>query len=262
VRSLFHLHGNIAILAMASSGPQHYEEYTVGWICALPLEFAASRAALDECYGKPATQDSSDKNTYELGHLGEHKVVIACLPKGVYGTTSAATVAARMLSSFKSIRFSLMVGIGGGIPSRKHDIRLGDVVVSSPVSTYGGVVQYDCGKSIASGKFERTGALNKPPEILLTAISSLEAEQEMGNSRIPDVLAGMLSKHPLMVDTYSHPGQENEQLFRAEYTHIDTDDDEESDDCELCDATQVVTRKSTRKNSNPVVHYDIIASAN
>jgi hypothetical protein len=52
-----------------------------------------------------------------------------------------------MLSSFPSIRFGLMVGIGGGAPKLPdRDIRLGDVVVSMPTGTYGGVIQYDYGK--------------------------------------------------------------------------------------------------------------------
>ncbi|KAK1954643.1 ankyrin [Colletotrichum sublineola] len=58
----------------------------------------------------------------------DHKVVIACLPAGTYGITSAATVAKDLLRTFKSIRFGLMVGIGGGAPSQTHDIRLGDIV--------------------------------------------------------------------------------------------------------------------------------------
>ena len=41
---------------------------------------------------------------------------------------SAAKVATQVLSSFKWLRFGLMVGIGGGVPSEENDIRLGDVV--------------------------------------------------------------------------------------------------------------------------------------
>jgi nucleoside phosphorylase len=58
------------------------------------------------------------------------------------GPQSAAAVATRMTSRFTSIRFGLMVGIGGGVPSAA-DIRLGDVVVSHPYLQHGGVVQYD-----------------------------------------------------------------------------------------------------------------------
>ncbi|KAH6657082.1 hypothetical protein BKA67DRAFT_554203 [Truncatella angustata] len=44
-----------------------------------------------------------------------------------------------------NVRIGLMVGIGGGAPSLKHDIRLGDIVVSSPGYGTGGVLQYDYG---------------------------------------------------------------------------------------------------------------------
>ena len=36
-----------------------------------------------------------------------------------------------MLHSFPNARIGLTVGIGGGAPSPKHDIRLGDIVVSA-----------------------------------------------------------------------------------------------------------------------------------
>ncbi|KAH7150856.1 nucleoside phosphorylase domain-containing protein [Fusarium sp. MPI-SDFR-AT-0072] len=57
---------------------------------------------------------------------------MAALPKSEYGTTSAATVARDILRSFLNIRFRLIVGIGGGVLSAKHDIRLSDVVYSRP----------------------------------------------------------------------------------------------------------------------------------
>ncbi|KAF1936617.1 hypothetical protein EJ02DRAFT_331174, partial [Clathrospora elynae] len=71
----------------------------------------------------------------------------------------AATVATQMQATFKKIRFALIVGIRGGVPSAETDVRLGDVVVSQPRGTFAGVVQYDIGKTTASG-FEWTGALN------------------------------------------------------------------------------------------------------
>jgi hypothetical protein len=43
-----------------------------------------------------------------------------------------------MLRSFPNIKIGLMVGIGGGVPT-KHDIRLGDIIVSSPENGLGGV---------------------------------------------------------------------------------------------------------------------------
>jgi nucleoside phosphorylase len=102
----------------------------------------------DEEHEEFRSQTTQDNNSYVLGQIHGHHVVIACLPAGLYGTVSAATVAANMLRTFIGIRFGLMVGIGGGIPNSNSgvDIRLGDVVVSQPDGTHGGVVQYDPGK--------------------------------------------------------------------------------------------------------------------
>src|SRR5438034_8525340 len=170
------------------------EDYTVGWICALPLEAAAATAMLDEIHEEPQKRLSNDHNVYTLGRICEHNVVIACLPAGVYGTSPAATVAAQLLLSFQSIRVGLMVGIGGGVPSAERDIRLGDVVVSKPGRTFGGVVQYDRGKT-AEAKFERIGSLNKPPQALLSAVSVMEKKHMMGENKIREFLKDMLRKY-------------------------------------------------------------------
>ncbi len=61
--------------------------------------------------------------------MGVHNVVTAVRPE--IGN-SAVTVATQLLNDFRSIRFGLLVGIGGGIPGDDgDDIRLGDVVVSN-----------------------------------------------------------------------------------------------------------------------------------
>ena len=104
----------------------------------------------------PACRSRNDSNVYTLGRAGKHNVVVAVLPDGEYGTAAAATVARDMLHSFPNIRIGLMVGISGGAPSAKHDIRLGDVVVSAPRNGQGGVFQYDFGKTIQAQQFQHT----------------------------------------------------------------------------------------------------------
>jgi hypothetical protein len=70
-------------------------EYTVGWICALPVELAAAVEMMDEEHQR-LPQDPTDTNSYSFGRIGEHNVVVACLPAGQLGTSSAATVASQM----------------------------------------------------------------------------------------------------------------------------------------------------------------------
>jgi nucleoside phosphorylase len=100
--------------------PLPIEEYQVGWACALPKELMAARAMLDEEHEQCTSQVPHDNNSYVLGRIHGHNVVIACLPAGVYDTVSAATVANNMLRTFTGIRFGLMVGIERGIPTPKR----------------------------------------------------------------------------------------------------------------------------------------------
>ncbi|KAJ5021737.1 hypothetical protein J3E73DRAFT_434813 [Bipolaris maydis] len=108
-----------------------------GWVCALPVELAAAQEMLDEVH-EDHERDGNDENLYSLGSIAGHNVAIVCLPAGCIGNNPAAVVATQMKATFKGIRFGLMVGIGGGVPSAAADIRLGDVVVSQPIRRLAG----------------------------------------------------------------------------------------------------------------------------
>ncbi|KAK7453140.1 hypothetical protein CaCOL14_005016 [Colletotrichum acutatum] len=114
--------------------------YTIDWICAIVLEFIAARLFLDEVHAEPRSLSRNDNNSYKLGRMGKHKVAIAVFPHGGYGESSVVVVARDMVRTFVNLRVGLMVGIGGGAPSPRNDVRLGDVVVSLPAEGYGGVV--------------------------------------------------------------------------------------------------------------------------
>lgn len=124
------------------------EDFTVGWICAVHTELVAACELLDEEYDPLPALSHHDDNAYSLGRIGEHRIVIAFLPQGRYGKTSAASVAKDMLRTCESVKIGLMVGIAGGAPSDQNDIRLGDVVVGCPMHRDGGIIQYDFGKAI------------------------------------------------------------------------------------------------------------------
>ncbi|KAN0087056.1 hypothetical protein V8E54_000744 [Elaphomyces granulatus] len=235
-----------------------HEDYTVAWICALPLETAAAKAMLDKTHLQ-LPQSAADDNAYMLGEISGHNIVIACLPSGVYGTISAATVAANMRNTFPSIRFGLMVGIGGGVPSTNNDIRLGDVVVSKPTGVLGGVVQYDYGKTVASGVFQQTGMMNQPPQVLLNAISRLHAVEILGNNQsIMEVISIVLNTNVQTKSRslFSRPADEHDRLFNPAYDHPPSEDT-----CINCDKRELIYRHP-RTSDEPQIHYGLIASGN
>jgi nucleoside phosphorylase len=122
--------------AMAHPARTH-KDYQIGIICALATEKAAMVAMLDETYPKLKKEDGNE-NEYTLGRIWVRNVVIACPPAGLMGNGLAAIVVINMRRSFP-IKFGLMVGVGGGVWSKKNDIRLGDIVVSQPTGAHGGV---------------------------------------------------------------------------------------------------------------------------
>ncbi|OTB05176.1 hypothetical protein M426DRAFT_31693, partial [Hypoxylon sp. CI-4A] len=254
---------------MATKPPTH-DDYTVGWICALPKEQVAAIAMLDQRH-KTLPKQANDPNNYTLGSIGNHNVVITCLPKGKIGTISAASVVIYMAGTFPSIRFGLMVGIGGGIPPR---VRLGDVVVSVPTNEHPGVVQWDIGKAEQGGEFTRIGALNNPPSSLLSAISTLKTENTLNGSKIPMYLEELRNKHPNIVHEYLKSDSLKDVLYKANYPHVredsrpghsepnasdeweDQEEEKEEDNCRYCDKTQIIKRKPQEMK----VHFGIIAS--
>jgi nucleoside phosphorylase len=238
---------------MAALKTLSHDDYSIGWICPLSVEMATAKAMLDKAHA-PLSQSRIDSNNYALGEIFGHNVVIACLPSGVYGATSAAVVAEQMLTTFRRIRFGLLVGIGGGIPSGKlADVRLGDLVVSNPTGRYGGVVQYDYGKTLAEGQFQLTGSLNKPPQVLLTAIAHLQSLHMLGVKRIPGILEDVTEKCPALKALFSYPGQVNDRLSEPVHRHVGS-----LDTCLDCDEG----RRPPRPPHIPRVHYGLIASGN
>ncbi len=230
-----------------------HEDYTIGWVCALPLEAAAAYGMLDEQHDSLPSR-SDDSNNYTYGRIGEHNVVVACLPYGVMGKVSAARVAERMLSTFSALRFALMVGIGGGVPSEDNDIRLGDIVVSHHSERDGGVIQYDYGKTIQEGRFVRMGSLNRPPDVLLTALATLVARSMMKPNQISNHVLEMIEKFPDMSEEFTSPGPESDILYSSEYDHP-----KGNPTCANCNATEIVQR-TPRSTKKPVVHHGLIAS--
>ncbi|EEA18489.1 conserved hypothetical protein [Talaromyces marneffei ATCC 18224] len=233
-----------------------HDDYTIAWICALPLEVAVARVMLNRTHS-PLPNPSTDSNAYELGELDGHYIVITCLPVGVYGTVAAANVVSRMRSTFPRLQYGLMVGIGGGVPGKNNDIRLGDVVVSKPVGQHGGVIQYDYGKTVKGGKLEPTGALNKPPQTLLTHMSQLEAKRVTGSEdNLKTIMEEALIRNPDIEARFSPPEQLTDFLFESSYHHAAGEDT-----CEKCDKERLVKRKP-RETRTPYIHYGLIASGN
>ena len=230
------------------------EEYTVAWLCALPLsEAVAAWTMLDEEH-EELPQDDNDENTYTYGSIKGHNIVIACMPPGQPGKVSASRMVQSLPISFPNLRIQLFVGIGGGIPcdppteDATKDIHLGDVVVGWPDETgASAVVQYDLIRNTSQIK-ERLSVMDKPNRRLLSALGKMLTDRVRGREFFSSHLTKFIQAG---VKGFGRPGSEEDTLYQSDYEHTG------SATCDDCDRAKVVKRES---RPNPAFHQGTIAS--
>ncbi|KAL3458788.1 hypothetical protein BJX64DRAFT_291819 [Aspergillus heterothallicus] len=254
---------------MASVTLRTHSDYSIGIVCAQPKEQTAAVVSLDERHDD-LSKASPDDNEYTLGSINNHNVVIACHSKGFTGTSSAANIATQMLSSFPSIRFCLMIGIGGGVTPQ---VRLGDVVIGAPSNGLPGVVQWDMDRPDQCEGYRQTGRLNEPPKLLLTALCKLRSKHLTEEHSISRHLKDMFLKYPRLASTYDWRGSLDDACFQPDYVHIAAESTQPGfkmgnkrnhegqiidtgADCRLCDPAKSLRRPSR----DMAVHYGLIAS--
>ncbi|KAK6526081.1 hypothetical protein TWF281_011119 [Arthrobotrys megalospora] len=238
----------MSISTLISTSTFTCDDYKVGIVCALPKELLAIRALFDHKHPSNClTSLRGDINHYALGHIYPHNVVAACLPSGEYGTTAAASVYSHMRRSFPQLKICLLVGIGGGVPSK--NVRLGDVVVSHPAGNYPGVIQYDLGKTLDNDVFECSGSLQRPPQFILTAISNLTSDPDVPVNPLEPYLREVIQRRP----EYRCPGQQQDPQFRTTCLHGQHDGTSLQCNC---------PPPIPHLEPLPKIHYGLIASGN
>ncbi|TLD14370.1 uncharacterized protein PgNI_02693 [Pyricularia grisea] len=182
----------------------------------------------------------TDFNIYFFGRIGNHNVVAAYLPAGQMGTNQVVVIASHMNASFPSLRFGVLVGIGGGVPNLDADIdiRLGDVVISQAADYY------------ANGRVARTGSLNAPPRILFNALAKLRANDFRDRTQVVGHLSKLFSQ-----PKFASPGPENDMFYEALLQH------KAGATCVKCRPEDMVDRE-TRTTTDPRLFFGTIASGN
>jgi nucleoside phosphorylase len=236
------------------------KKYTVGWICATAYDLAAALLFLDTKPEEQPYQFLGDGNTYIVGEMGKHNVVITAFPLGEYIPSTATNVASRMQASFPNVKIVLMVGIGGGAPARKHDIRLGDIVVGSPKGVHNGVLQCYFDQTTQSHSIQATKPTGNKSSLLLTAVSSLGTEYEMKGHQIEEKINGILEKNPGMQEGYKRPDPSSDRLYRTKITCRSNNGASCAEVCSDNPSGLVFRSERTKYEDNPVVHHGLIAS--
>lgn len=241
-----------------------YDDYTVGWICALPtVELAPATQMLDEVHNR-LPQNSDDRNAYTLGRIGGHNVVIACLSPSVTGTKSVATVVNDLSLTFPMINCALIVGI---------DCRLANTlsvanhrVVNHPQEARRWVSQHDIRQMGQVNRSAPMEPLIRAQDRLLDAINVVQIKQPVEEARYRLYDANTISAHPIVANARFAPVPEENQLLK-EYHKYRSDQPMEAG-CEIGwllslpergDATSVIEDNMTTP-TNQDVHPELIVN--
>jgi nucleoside phosphorylase len=204
--------------------------YTIGWICQDPQELAAASVSLDEIHHEAR---------YILGNIGQHHVVVACTPAGYQGKVAVACVTNEMTCVFPNIQITLLVGVGDGVLSANHDIRLGDIVVGSPYDSHdGGFIFF---RPTPDEKPLPMG-FSQPPDTWRNAVERLAAR--ISGQKIDELVHGILAKNRRMRATFKRPNASTDDLH-----HLEDDGD----------YVMVSPSSPTDRDDHPVIHYGLIA---
>ncbi|BFZ15111.1 hypothetical protein BsWGS_18149 [Bradybaena similaris] len=167
------------------------EQPTIGIITTLYHEKLAVDAMMDEKRTYVKFKTEGECQVYTIGKIGKHTVVSTKLTKmgDIEGDMIAAeNSVTRLLGTFNKIQHVLLVGVGGAVPhytDYNQHVRLGDVVVSTPVDDSGVIYVY-CSKveriKNATGYSYATRIWAPREKVLQNAVNRLKRQVESSYS--------------------------------------------------------------------------------
>ncbi|KAF2231522.1 hypothetical protein EV356DRAFT_490220 [Viridothelium virens] len=193
--------------------------YTVAWLAPLEIEAQAALHMLDSKHEGWFALGRGDDYVFEAGEVCGHNVIIATLPAGEeYGNSSAAALASQVKRFFPNLWFSLLVGVAAGLPNLTldppRDIRLGDVLVSLPISDSTGIIAYELGKETGKDTLELLHSghiLARTETVVRSAIGSIKKAPDDTNTFLPHYEKIKRKKHT--GGTFIDPGQDRDKLY-------------------------------------------------
>lgn len=204
--------------------PTSRKDYEIAVICTLAIEADAVEAMFDEDWedGPKYAKFENDLNAYTTGRIGEHYVVLAFMPG--FGKANAARLTTVFKINFPEIRLGLVVGICGGTPyirenlrePRERDVFLGDIIISTEV------LQQDLGHRY-SNEFVRIDTLQttlgRPNNEIRAFLHKMQGLK--GRARLQDKIRGYLADISLKpgFEKSRYQGMEKDILYKSEYIH-------------------------------------------
>ncbi|EJT73741.1 hypothetical protein GGTG_07597 [Gaeumannomyces tritici R3-111a-1] len=243
------------------------QDYHVAWICAVrDIELLPARLMLDVDHLAPGYDTEYNEYTYLFGEINRHNVVLATLLDSKKGNVNSGHLASQLFRTFPAIRITLLVGIGGGIPSSPphanplQDIHLGDVVVGYPLSGNPPSIYYAYGRFKPGGReVLDKGRMEYPDRRALSGLDVLISDYEFDPEEVRARLSEQLKR---LRDNKRHghkfrlPPPDSDKLFKSDNHHQG-----DWGDCDKCHGLELVKRppRQDEDRETLVFHRGMVA---
>lgn len=208
------------------------------------MEAEAVRAVFDHRWdlqdeGDGIVKHHGDKNQYNTGVISKHHVVLASPDK--YGKGNATRVMAHLSSTFPCIRWCLVVGVCGGVPSPKNrePIYLGDVIVSTKI------IEHDIGKKYPYTFKTNQTFIHDPHTELGTYLKMIQGETNLEKVK-SDMDRHLAQRKGVKV---ACPGPTSDMLFPWNYLHKHY-----NSECEACKTYSSTSGEPCAESKNLTCH--------
>lgn len=107
-------------------------ECTVCWFCQTSEIAFKTFEFFDKGHKDPHPASGFGLVHYRLGRIGKFNIVVVFRQAGEPKLNLTALEVRKLCKHFPNLRLSIFIGLGSGLPTKDHDIQLGDVVVDIP----------------------------------------------------------------------------------------------------------------------------------
>ncbi|KAH7007100.1 hypothetical protein EDB80DRAFT_718218 [Ilyonectria destructans] len=229
------------------------ENYIIAWICPIHIAYAAAKELLDEKHAGSELPPRNCDVDYTLGKIGVHYVVLVLWPQRPLSSKYLEFEANRLLSNFPNIELKLIVGVAGGAPSAKRDIRLGDVVVNTLSSRSSGLFCYDFDETVRARRFVTTELQYVSPAFAKDVRADQGTTVPILDLKYPYSLAATDER-------FSRPDAKSDVLYASYIRHPN-----KLVPCSVgcgSDGTRLIRRKErVVEGINPLIYDGLIASS-
>jgi nucleoside phosphorylase len=224
-------------------------------ICALPVEAGAVQSLLERRDGMPKLKkQKGDPIMYTAGYFGQHRVVLAHM--GTKGNINACRVAQYCKGSFPGVKFMMVVGICGAVPTNDPDDDpiLGDAIIGTAVAQTDFGTYYEDGFTATSRIVDMLGRSSIE---VSSKISWLQTDEN--SERIRQRAAGLVKElqrrgHPSAM----YPGTQHDKLYVPAYIHAD-----DGKKCsEICTGATIERSRLAYGEPEHAIHFGLFGSGN